>query len=389
MDPKKQHVLTEKIRLIYTNSLVPAAFSALAATLLVAALWETANQQALSIWLGITVLLAIFRLILITSFKRKKPEGKAILKWEKPFSISLFSVFLTWSIGLLMVIPKDNMAVMFIVSVFSIALAAAAISWYGYIRYVQLTSICIALIPTITMLLTYGSNETLWVGVAASFMFLSCISTSHSFQKNLNGNLELAYDLEQSIRQAEVMARTDVLTGLKNRRAFFDEAPALMDNCIKKELPTSVVMFDIDHFKSINDQFGHAGGDVALQHVAKLLESSLRRSDICCRFGGEEFTLLLPNTDLDEAKQTAEKLRSLIENTPVTFSRELIPLTASFGVAEDGQDLDAILNHADQAMYKAKRAGRNRVSVYSGDTKSSKHQQKFKSNKSAKVRDTL
>lgn len=341
------------------------------------------------IWLAVTVLLAIIRLALITSFKRKKPVGKEILKWEKPFSISLFAVFLTWSIGLLMVIPKDNMAVMFIVCVFSIALAAAAISWYGYIRYVQLTTICIALIPTITMLLTYGSNETLWVGVAAAFMFLSCISTSHSFQKNLNGNLELAYDLEQSIRQAEVVARTDMLTGLKNRRAFFDEAPALMDSCITKELPTSVVMFDIDHFKSINDQYGHAGGDAALQHVAKLLEDSLRRSDICCRFGGEEFTLLLPNTNIEEAKQTAEKLRAIIEKTPVQYLRESIPLTASFGVADEGLDLDEILNHADQAMYNAKRAGRNRISVYSAAGKRKPSQKKFKSNKSAKVRDAL
>jgi diguanylate cyclase (GGDEF)-like protein len=389
---KKQHVLTEKIRLLYINSLIPAMLSGVAALFLVAALWSTANHQSLLIWLSVTIFLAIIRISLILSFKQKNPTGIEILKWERPFTLSLFAVFLTWSIGVLMVTPRDNLSSIFIVSVFSIGLAAAAISWYGYLRYVQLGTICMALIPIITVLLTHGQPETLWVGTAACFMFLSCISTSHIFQKTLNGNLELAYDLEKSIKDAEVLARTDVLTGLNNRRAFFDKAPSLLKSCHAKEMPASIVMFDIDYFKKINDEFGHAGGDVALQHVAELLSSKLRKSDLSCRFGGEEFAVLLPNTDFDEATKTAEKLKTLISSTPVVFSRnKSIPLTASFGVADVGETIDEILNNADQAMYNAKNNGRNLVSTYL-PMEISEHSKKtrgFKSNKCAKVRESL
>jgi diguanylate cyclase (GGDEF)-like protein len=391
VEEKQQHVLTEKIRLLYINSLVPAVLSGVAALFLVAALWSTANQQSLRIWLSVTVFLAIIRVSLLLSFKRKKPTAKQILKWEKPFSITLFMVFLTWSVGVLMVTPRDNLAAIFIVSVFSIGLAAAAISWYGYIRYVQIGTICMALIPIITVLLTHGAPETLWVGVAACFMFLSCISTSNIFQKTINGNLELAYDLEQSIKSAEISARTDVLTGINNRRAFFDTAPSLLKQCHKKELPASVVMFDVDYFKKINDEFGHAGGDFALQHVAALLKEKLRRSDISCRFGGEEFAVLLPNTNLEEALTTAEKLRALIESTPVTYSRKEIVITASFGVADIGETIDEILNNADNAMYSAKKEGRNLVRSYASTqaTANDQKRRKFKSDKSEKVRASL
>lgn len=391
MDEKKQHVLTEKIRLLYVNSLVPAILSGFAALFLVFALWSSADHQALQIWLAVTVILGIIRISLIVSFKRKNPTGKDILKWEKPFSISLFALFLTWSIGILIVTPQDNLASIFIVSVFSIGLAAAAISWYGYIRYVQIGTICMALIPIITVLLTHGETETLWVGVAACFMFLSCISTSHIFQKMINGNLELAYDLEQSIRNAEISARTDVLTGLNNRRAFFDTAPSLLKQCYKKELPASIVMFDIDHFKKINDEYGHAGGDAALQHVAELLKNKLRRSDISCRFGGEEFAMLLPNTTLDEAVVTAEKIRELIASSPVVYSRKDIPIAASFGVADLGETIDEVLNNADTAMYRAKKGGRNLVRAHAAKRSSDndKRKAKFKSDKSAKVREAL
>ena len=389
---KKQHILTEKIRLLYLNSLVPAVLSGFAALFLVAALWNSANHQSLLIWLSITIFFAIIRVSLILGFKRKRPAGKEILKWERPFTISLFTVFLIWSVGVLIITPKDNLASIFIVSVFSIGLAAAAISWYGYIRYVQLGTICLALIPIMTVLLTHGEPETLWVGMAACFMFMSCISTSQIFQKTLNSNLELAYDLEKSIKDAEILARTDVLTGLNNRRAFFDKAPQLLKTCHERELPVSIVMFDIDYFKKINDEFGHAGGDIALQHVAELLKHELRKSDISCRFGGEEFAILLPNTNLEEAYIVAEKIKLLISASPVNIPRKKsIPITASFGVSDVGETIDEILNNADQAMYNAKNKGRNLVFTYepSQTTEHIKKTRKFKSDKSAKIRESL
>ena len=122
------------------------------------------------------------------------------------------------------------------------------------------------------------------------------------------------------------------------------------------------------------------------------MSSNLRKSDICCRFGGEEFAILLPNTNLQEAFLTAEKLKSLIAAVPVVFSRDrVISMTASFGVADIGETIDEIINNADQAMYNAKNMGKNLVYTYSSD-KTSEHQKKsseFKSSKCSKVRESL
>lgn len=265
--------------------------------------------------------------------------------------------------------PKDNLTSIFIVNTFSVGLAGAAISWYSPIRYLQVTTISIALLPMIVVLLSIGHPETLWVGIAACCMFISCMITSVILQNTLNGNLELAYDLERAIQSAEQIASTDMLTGLNNRRAFFDEAVTKFADYKAAETPVSLIMFDVDHFKKVNDVYGHAVGDQVLKHVAQLLQKNLRLGDISARFGGEEFAVLLPNCTVEEAQIVAEKLRGLIADTPThTDSLQVVDLTASFGVADIGKTLDEMLNYADQAMYQAKHGGRNLVGVYTAST---------------------
>ena len=366
MEARKQHIHIEKIRLLYLHSLTPAILSGIAAFFLVAALWSTANHQHLVIWLGVTIFLALMRVSLILKFKYDSPQDSQVLAWEIPYSASLFIVFLSWSIGLLLVMPRDNLSGIFIVNTFTIGLAGAAISWYSPVRYLQVGTISLALIPMIITLLTLGHPETFWVGIAASCMFVSCISTSIILQKTLNGNLELAYDLELAIKKAEVIACTDMLTGLNNRRAFFDSATAMLAYCKHAGLPSSLIMLDVDNFKKINDAHGHANGDIALQHVANILRTKLRISDIACRFGGEEFAVFLPNANLEEAMVAAEKLRMVIAATHVLLAYERsVVLTASLGVTEVGDTLDELLIHADEAMYEAKKNGRNLINAYS------------------------
>ena len=118
-------------------------------------------------------------------------------------------------------------------------------------------------------------------------MYLYCLITSVLLQRIFNGNLELAYDFEQAKKHAEDMASTDVLSGLNNRRAFFDKADLLFANCKRSQEPISALMLDTDHFKKINDSYGHAAGDIALRNFAQLLKTNLHDSDLTCRFGGE------------------------------------------------------------------------------------------------------
>lgn len=365
MSDKRTQIHIAKIKMLYLHSIIPIILSAVAGAFLVAALWSSANHQQLLIWLGVTIFLAIVRIGLISRFQMLKPEGVDVLKWEAPYAISLIAVFFSWSFGLLWIMPRDNLTAVFILNTFSIGLAGAAISWYSPLRYLQMTTISLALLPMIGVLLTLQHEEARWVGIAACCMYVSCMITSILLQKTFNGNLELAYDLEHAKKDAEHLASTDMLTGLNNRRAFFEKADTLFMHCRRSEQPVSALMLDIDYFKKINDNYGHSIGDLALQSIGKLLQRNLRHSDLCCRFGGEEFMLLLPDTPRHVAEQIACQLQQLMHESPGQFGNHAISLTASFGVTDEGETLDELLNHADMAMYHAKYEGRDRVIVYS------------------------
>ena len=156
----------------------------------------------------------------------------------------------------------------------------------------------------------------------------------------------------------------DHLTGLANRRAFFEAAEQELTRSKAVPRPTSVIVFDADHFKAINDRHGHPGGDAVLQQLAAILGETFREVDVVARIGGEEFAVLLPSTDLPRAAVVAERLRSSVASQAVHFDGSRIGYTVSAGVAclVDGEGgIDLLLKRADQALYAAKRAGRNRV----------------------------
>lgn len=163
------------------------------------------------------------------------------------------------------------------------------------------------------------------------------------------------------------LAATDSLTGLPNRR-FFDQFAKLdMDRSLRFGEPSSLLMMDLDHFKSINDTYGHPTGDEVLRRVASLGQLVFRSSDMFARWGGEEFVCLLPGTDEFGAKLVAEKLRSAVEQLPIVSGDKLIPVTASIGISSIDRDdrvVDSVLERADRALYRAKSDGRNCVRSY-------------------------
>lgn len=161
------------------------------------------------------------------------------------------------------------------------------------------------------------------------------------------------------------LSRTDELTGLLNSRAFYERLGEEHERFKRAKSPYSLLMLDIDHFKEVNDTFGHLAGDQVLRGVAYRIESTVREVDIPCRFGGEEFVVLLPETDHEGAKNLAERLCRRIAERPFSFDEEHQTITASLGVAtqEPGNFMpyEELLDRADKAMYRAKRAGRNCV----------------------------
>ena len=169
----------------------------------------------------------------------------------------------------------------------------------------------------------------------------------------------------QMLEQMRVLATRDPLTNLYNRRYFTELGNREFDRLSRHAGMISFVAIDIDHFKQVNDTYGHAGGDKVLQSIAKLIETTIRKPDITCRSGGEEFWALLPDTSITEALIVAERLRMEIEQFDAPFENTWIRVTASFGVSGSGHatrvTLSEMLNCADQALYEAKSGGRNCV----------------------------
>jgi diguanylate cyclase (GGDEF)-like protein len=166
-------------------------------------------------------------------------------------------------------------------------------------------------------------------------------------------------------QQIHALATTDSLTGIANRRAFMHALEGEVVRAHRYGESLALIMYDIDHFKQVNDTYGHDAGDDVLKGVARLVKSHVRATDLVARWGGEEFMVLVPQSDIAHARMVAEKLQSLIGAQ--RFDR-VGAVTASFGVAvvEPHDDVGALLKKADSALYRAKEGGRNRVEASNG-----------------------
>jgi diguanylate cyclase (GGDEF)-like protein len=206
-----------------------------------------------------------------------------------------------------------------------------------------------------------------------------CIVTFHDVTEVHEANDRLRQtlgDLERTREQIHTqneelrrLAMRDPMTGCLNRRAFFDTAAELVDAALQGDAALCCIMTDIDHFKGVNDLYGHSVGDQVIQVVARALGASVRNSDMLCRYGGEEFCILLPNTTLADACVIAERARTSIESGASNGVRsvQVRKITSSFGVATltaGASGLQMLIDQADQALYASKAAGRNRVTVW-------------------------
>ena len=174
----------------------------------------------------------------------------------------------------------------------------------------------------------------------------------------------------QRFSSVKNMAIYDTLTGLHNRRYFEERLEVEAQKCFCSSTPLSLVMVDIDFFKKVNDTFGHTEGDQVLCKVSSLLKTSVRKKDIVARYGGEEFILILPEARLEESFVIAERIRRLVENTLFEVGKAQVNLTLSMGISNFPshrvKSKEELMEMADQALYDAKRGGRNRVCIFTG-----------------------
>jgi diguanylate cyclase (GGDEF)-like protein len=207
-----------------------------------------------------------------------------------------------------------------------------------------------------------------YAGSLSVFIALTAYYTRATSQRLLEGirlqhaNASLAAQLHTALKKVEIDAATDVLTGQWNRRALDDVLQQHLRMFADSRKPFSILMLDIDYFKKINDEFGHMVGDDVLRAFAQVLRGFLRSADICARFGGEEFVVVLPETSLETALEVGERIRAGIAKAPLLIKPRVSP-TVSIGVAtiEAGQNIGELLAAADAAVYLSKHQGRNQV----------------------------
>jgi diguanylate cyclase (GGDEF)-like protein/PAS domain S-box-containing protein len=230
----------------------------------------------------------------------------------------------------------------------------------------------------------FGAHALLLVPLLAGGRVLGIISIGHSDPLRTfdHTDIELlslfAHQATIAIRNAhqfaemQYQATTDALTGLNNRRSFGELAQRAYEQSIRYSHPISVLMLDIDHFKRVNDQYGHLTGDHVLRAVAYHCLTTLRAVDVVGRYGGEEIAMILPETDSEQARSVAERLRQTLAQASIETEHGSLQITVSLGAAtttaQDYLPLETLIDCADQALYQAKRAGRNRVVVWQPDS---------------------
>ncbi|MEO5336200.1 MAG: GGDEF domain-containing protein [Magnetospirillum sp. WYHS-4] len=216
-----------------------------------------------------------------------------------------------------------------------------------------------------------GFLDTPYSSTAIVTCLMGMVYLSVFFHAFAARSISFHHAMVEANRKLAEMAARDPLTGLFNARAYYRLCEGALRQSQRSGRPFAMLFVDLDHFKSINDKYGHEAGDTVLRSVAERLQASLRQSDIVGRIGGEEFSVLLPDSDMDGARDLAEKLRLDIEALMPDIGSERLRITASIGVAASRPTLISIAevqSQADEAMYVAKRQGRNRVTCIGDGT---------------------
>ena len=357
-------IRSEQLKLVYAQAPLAIVISPMAATTLAVGIWQVADRVSAIAWVLVIALIALLRIGLVVSFKRHQ-GALANGVWERLFVYSFILAGLCWGIGGWLLLPEE-FAYRAMIFFFMIGMASAAVAVYSvHVWAVMLTILALVLPTTLDFALQDSMQERLMAAAAILFMIVAYRSlriTNHFVQRSYS----LSNELQRAKEHAETLARTDFLTGMNNRRSFYDLCQTPFRLARRHGEDLAVILFDIDRFKKINDEYGHAVGDEVIRTLARIVTRTGRESDVAGRVGGEEFAILLPQTNAKNAHELAERLREQMERSVVHLGNREVKFTASFGVAQMAagcESLEALVASADGAMYEAKERGKNCVFV--------------------------
>lgn len=258
-------------------------------------------------------------------------------------------------------VSRDGVTVLLVVALAQLILVPG---WFA----LNATILSIALIVFLELVyITPGASENpLNLALTSIVAFAFVLGIGNAVQRLRRQAFVVHEQLRATNERLEQLARTDALTGCANRRHFFELGEVECKRSHRYHRPLSVIVMDVDHFKKINDRYGHAVGDRVLRAVANAVQKTLRQGEVLGRIGGEEFAFLLPETDTRGAAVVAERARYLIASLDSPTKDGKLNVTASFGVADNTvgiRNFDHLVNRADTMLYEAKNQGRNRVSL--------------------------
>lgn len=359
--PTVAHSENERLRLVFALSPLPVAFSPLGAALLSLVLRPHAPVRTLVVWNVGLVLLSAGRLVLAGAFRRTTEPTPA--RWALAFLGSMSLVALWWGVGVALLLPALPFEARVVAFAFVTLMSGGAAASYAAYPRAVVCSVPALAVPSTVVFACSGELRGEVLALASVLALVAAMRSAALLQRFFTRAQALELELQHEKEKAERLARLDMLTAMPNRRAFHELGGEVLARAERLERPLSVVMLDVDHFKRINDRFGHATGDVALQVLADVLRSLHRASDVCGRLGGEEFALVLPDTRREAALALGERLRSALAGCTLRHRGVAVPMTVSVGVVERArhEPFGPLLARADAALYEAKRAGRNRV----------------------------
>jgi len=301
---------------------------------------------------------------LVVAFRKANPEAAAMRRWEITFVVSLALVCLAWGVGAWLVLPRQSALHQAMIYFYLMGISGGAVASYGAHAFATTVAVLSLMVPVTVAFALQDLAPLRAMAVGGLLYLAAAVRSMQAFYFFLRRTFQLQFELQQGYRYARAEADTDELTGLANRRAFMEAGRSALERARRYERPLSVILFDIDHFKQVNDRHGHAAGDEALRCVAVILRGTARASDTAGRLGGEEFAVLLPETARPEAVKLAERLRRDLAAIEFELDGTSIRFTCSFGVAQreaGTASIDELLKAADVALYEAKDGGRNRV----------------------------
>ncbi|MHA4967934.1 GGDEF domain-containing protein [Pseudomonas extremorientalis] len=359
----EEQVRTDRLHQLFRQSFSAIFGSYLGAIMLSWLCWDRFDHQVILVWLLALAASTLLRLKMFMEWFRCPNAERTPDRWERRYWITLMLSAGIWGFGALAVMPTDDRLSQALVMLFTVGMSVSAVSCYSAYRYMTLGSMGLVLFPCTLWLLFQPSPMQIGVAIAVLVFSTFVVSATRKLSDALEKAFRLTRQMERAHNISTRAAQTDELTGLMNRRAFFEHAQVLYEQCRHNRQPLCALMMDMDHFKEINDTYGHQAGDQVLRQIGGVISASFRQADVYGRLGGEEFAVLLPNTSLETARAIAEQLIKAISSLS---SAPVHGLTASLGVASthaQDQDLQGLMNTADKALYRAKALGRNQVAV--------------------------